>query len=186
MIFNRHSNLAGRHAFLSPSQYHWVNYEDDKLDRMFKLSMAAQRGTELHAFAHEAVRLGVKMEDVPKTLNLYINDAIGYRMSPEQILYYSDNAFGSVDTIMFRKGRLRIHDLKTGQTKSSMHQLEVYVALFCLEYEESPMKIEIDLAIYQHNRIYPHKPDPDVIIHIMDKIKTFDRRITQMRLEAMQ
>jgi hypothetical protein len=147
--------------------------------------MAAQRGTDLHAFAHEAIRLGVKLPSNKQTISLYVNDAIGYRMTPEQILYYSPNAFGTADTITFRRNKLRIHDLKTGLHPCSVHQLEVYAALFCLEYGFKPFDIEIELRIYQANEAQIFEADPDVITHIMDKITSFDKRINQLRLEAM-
>lgn len=185
MIFNKHSDLAGQHAFLSASKYHWINYSDEKLDRMFVLQMAAQRGTELHALAHTCIRLGQRLPQSPKTMHLYVNDAIGYRMSVEQVLYYSDNAFGTADTISFRKNKLRIHDLKTGFTPCSEHQLEVYAALFCLEYKFKPTEIDIELRIYQNDEVRGFETDPDIITHIMDKIVSFDRRITKLRLEAM-
>ncbi len=92
MIFNKHSNLIGQHAFLSASKYSWINYDEDKLDRVYVAALAAKRGTELHVLAHELIRLGVKLPKSPKTMNLYVNDALGYRMTPEQIVYYSDNA----------------------------------------------------------------------------------------------
>lgn len=185
MIFNRHSNLVGLHAFLSASKSHWVNYDNEKLDRVFLMSMAAKRGTELHAFAHEAIRLGVKLPKSNKTLNMYVNDAIGYRMTPEQVLYYSDNCFGTADAISFRRNILRISDLKTGETPSSFRQLEVYAALFCHEYDYVPMELDgIELRIYQCNEVQVHIPDPDVITHIMDKIVTFDRRIEELREEG--
>lgn len=183
MIFNKHSNLLGQHAFLSASKYHWINYDDDKLDRVFQMSMAAQRGTELHALAHEAIRLGVKLQG-RKTLAQYVNDAIGYRMTPEQVLYFSDNAFGTADSISFRRGKLRIHDLKTGVTATSEHQLEVYAALFCLEYRMKPFEIDTEMRIYQNDEVRIYEADPDIITHIMDKIITFDKRINAMKMEA--
>lgn len=185
MIFNEHSLLVGQHAFLGASKYHWINYTDEKLDRVFLASLAAQKGTELHAFAHEAIRLGIKLPRSQKTLNLYVNDAIGFRMSPEQILYYSDNCFGTADTIAFRKNVLRIHDLKTGVIPSSEHQLEVYAALFCLEYRFKPHAIEIELRIYQNDEVRIYEADPDVIAHIMDRIITFDKRINAIKIEAL-
>lgn len=185
MIFNKHSELAGQHAFLSASKYHWINYDDEKLDRVFTANEAARRGTDLHAFAHEAIRLGVKLPSSAKTLHLYVNDAIGYRMSVEQILYYSENAFGTCDTIGFRRNKLRIHDLKTGHSPCSIHQLEVYAALFCLEYGFKPFDIEIELRIYQSDEVQVYEADPELINQIMNKIVNFDRRITQLRLEAM-
>ena len=185
MIFNEHSNLKDSHAFLSASKYHWINYTEEKLDRVFISAMAAQRGTELHAFAHEAIRLGIKLPGNGLTLSRYVNDAIGYRMHPEQILYYSDNFYGTADTISFRRNKLRIHDLKTGVIAASEHQLEVYAALFCLEYRMKPFDIEIELRIYQNDEVRIYEGDPDAIAHIMDKGITFDRRIKAMRLEAL-
>lgn len=184
MIFNTHSQLVGRHAFLSASKYAWTNYDDEKLERVFLASLAAQRGTELHAFAHHAIRLGIRLPDTPKTLNLYVNDAIGYRMNTEQILYYSDNCFGTADTIAFRRDTLRISDLKTGITRTSERQLEVYAALFCLEYRMKPFEISIELRIYQNDEVQVFDVDPDLITHIMDKIIMFDRRIEALRMEA--
>lgn len=184
MLFNTHYDLAGKHAYLGASKYHWVNYTDEKFDRTFRLAMAAQRGTDLHAFAYDAIRLGVKLPRSAKTLNLYVNDAIGFRMVPEQILYYSENAFGTADTISFRKNFLRIHDLKTGITPSSERQLEIYVALFCLEYRVKPHEIEIELRIYQNDDMRVFVPDPDDIVHIMSKIVAFDNRIQELKAEA--
>ena len=185
MIFEKHLNLVGRHAFLSPSKYHWISYDDDKLDRVFFSNRAAQRGTELHALAHELIRLGIKLPRGPKTLNLYVNDALGFRMTPEQTLYYSENCFGTCDAISFRNNMLRIADLKTGVSPSSEKQLEVYAALFCLEYQTKPFDIDIELRIYQNNEIQIYEADPDVIMHIMDKIITFNKRITTLRMDTL-
>lgn len=189
MEFNSHYELAGKHAFLSPSVYHWIRYDEDKIIQRFRTSMAAQRGTELHAFASEAIRLGIKMAKSKQTLNMFVNDALGYRMIPEQILYVSPNAFGTTDAISFRKKRgedrfiLRIHDLKTGVTKSSVNQLEVYAAFFCLEYNIKPHNIDIELRIYQDDEVLIFEPDPVDIVDIMDKTLTFDRLINNARLE---
>jgi hypothetical protein len=186
MLFNTHSNLIGQHAFLSASSYSWINYTDEKLDARFVAAMAAKRGTELHNFASEAIRLGIKLPDTKTTLNMYVNDAIGFRMSAERVLYYSDNCFGTADAIGLRKNVLRIFDLKTGISQTSEHQLEVYAALFCLEYNFIPFELEFDLRIYQRDEVREYEGDPDVIIHIMEKIKAFDKRITAMRLEALR
>lgn len=183
MIFNSHSELAGMHAFLSASKYHWINYTEDKLDATYRTAMAAKRGTELHEFAKEAIRLGIKLPRNSRTLNMYVNDALGFRMTPEQVLYYSPNAFGTADAISFRKGLLRIHDLKTGVTPASPHQLEVYAALFCLEYNYKPATISTELRIYQNDEVLSFEPDPDDITHIMDRIVTFNKRIEAIRME---
>lgn len=185
MQFNSHTDLAGQHAFLSASKYHWINYDDQKLDAAFISAMAARRGTELHQFAHDAIRLGVKLPGNGKTLSMYVNDALGYRLSPEVVLYYSPNCFGTADAIGFRRNKLRIHDLKTGITPTSPHQLEIYAALFCLEYKVDPLLIEIELRIYQSDEARIYDADPGDILHVMDKIKMFDRRITAIRQEAL-
>lgn len=185
MNFNQHSQLVGKHAFLSASKYHWTNYSDEKLDAVFIASMAAQRGTELHALAHNMIRLGVKAQRSRKTFNMYVNDAIGYRMTPEQILYYSDNCFGTADSISFRNNMLRIFDFKSGESHTSERQLEVYAALFCLEYRFKPHEIEMELRIYQNDEIRIYDVDPDMIAHIMDRIIQFDKRIEMIRMEAL-
>ena len=183
MRFNDHSRLDGKHAFLSPSKYHWVNYTPEKLDRVFRLSLAAQRGVALHDLAQRAIVLGVKLPRTAMTLNAYVNDAIGFRMVPEQILYYSRNAFGTADAISFRKNKLRIHDLKTGITRVSFKQLCVYCALFCLEYNENPLKIDIELRIYFNDDVTVYIPEGEEISLIMDRIVTFDKQIERLREE---
>lgn len=184
MNFNRHSQAQGQHAFLSPSKYQWINYDEDKLDRVFFANQAARRGTELHEFAHRAIRLREKLPATTRTLNQYVNDAIGYRMTPEQILYVSENAFGTADCIGFRNKTLRIHDLKTGVIEASVHQLEVYAAFFCLEYKFKPTDIGIELRIYQNDEVKVFEADPDAIFHIMDKTIVFDRRVRALRSEV--
>jgi hypothetical protein len=184
MIFNSHSNLAGQHAFLSASKYHWINYDTEKLSEVYVNMQAAKRGVELHAFAHQAVNLGIKLPRNNKTLNMYVNDAIGYRMTTEQILYYSPNCFGTPDTIAFSKNLLRIHDLKTGLISGSMHQPEVYAALFCLEYGFKPGNIDMELRLYQNDEIEISVPEVDTIAHIMSKIISFDHVIEVLNGEG--
>jgi hypothetical protein len=102
-------------------------------------------------------------------------------MSCEQVLYYSNNCFGTADTISFRRNKLRIHDLKTGITASSEKQLEVYAAIFCLEYGVSPLDVEIELRIYQRDEIRIFEPVPELILDIMEKIVEFDRQIESIK-----
>lgn len=182
MNFNEHSNLAGLHAYLSASKYHWINYSEEKLEATYSKHMAAQKGTELHEFACQAIKLGIKLPRTNKTLNMYVNDAIGFKMQTEQILYYSENCFGTADTISFRKNMLRIHDYKSGVTPASMKQLEIYSALFCLEYGYKPNDIDMELRLYQSDDVLVHYPEAEVIYHIMDKIITFDMKIEQLKL----
>ena len=183
MNFNKHSDLIGKHAYLSASKYHWVNYDEEKIAASYRNFLAAERGTELHQYAALAIKLRQKQPRSNKTLNIYINDAIGYKMEPEQILYYSKNAFGTADTIQFRDGLLRIHDLKTGVTPAHMEQLEIYAALFCLEYDHKPGDIEIELRIYQTDDIIIFNPPAEDIGEIMNKIVVFDKIISQIRME---
>ena len=182
MIFNKHYNLRDKHAFLGASKYHWINYSDEKLIQTYNKLQAKQRGVQLHAYAAESIRLGQKLPKSKKTLNLYVNDAIGYKMIPEQILYYSDNCFGTADAISFRNKLLRIHDLKTGETPAHMEQLEIYAALFCLEYDVRPNDIGMELRLYQNNEVTILKPEADLILPIMDKIVSFDEMISKIKV----
>ena len=184
MEFNKHFHLEGRHAFLSASKHHWVRYSEEKLAATYMNAKAAQRGSELHDLASNLIRLGVKLPANKKTLNAFVNDAIGYRMESEQILYYSDNSFGTADAISFRRNKLRIHDLKTGISPASPEQLEVYAALFCLEYAIKPFDIEIEMRIYQNDDQAIFEGDPDAITHIMDRIVTFDKIIDKIKAEV--
>lgn len=182
MNFNDHFRLEGQHAFLSASKHHWVNYDDEKLDNTYIRRLAVLKGTRLHALASECISMGIKLPRSRKTLNLFINDAIGFKMNTEQILYYSDNCFGTCDAISFKKNLLRIHDLKTGVTPCSMKQLEVYAAIFCLEYNVSPNDIGIELRLYQLDEVIVHEPIPEEILYIMEKIITFDKRIEYLKM----
>lgn len=170
MNFNKHFSVEGKHAFLGASKYHWVNYDEDKLANAYLKYQATLKGTVLHEFAAQCIKLGQKLPKSQKTLNMYVNDAIGYKMTPEQVLYYSDRFFGTADSICFRNGMLRIHDLKTGKTPVHMEQLEVYAALFCLEYKVKPSDIDMELRIYQNDQILYHNPTAEDIVPIMDKI----------------
>lgn len=181
MNFNNHFNLEGQHAFLGASKYHWINYSEDKMAESYNKFLATLKGTTLHEFAAQCIRLGQKLPKSKKTLNNYVNDAIGYKMTPEQVLYYSDNCFGTTDAISFRNGILRIHDLKTGAIPAHMEQLKIYAALFCLEYKFKPSDIETELRIYQHDEVLCHKPTVEEIIPIIDKIITFDKVINKIK-----
>lgn len=183
MNFNYHSNLEGRHAFLGASQYHWINYDDEKLIDAYTRRQATLRGTILHAFAADCIRLGQKLPDIQQTLNMYVNDAVGFKMTPEQILCYSENCFGTADAICFRNNMLRIHDLKTGTIPAHIEQLMIYAALFCLEYHKKPSEIDIELRLYQSNEVLIHKPTVEDIVPIMDKIITFDKILTKIQRE---
>ena len=181
MNFNTHSNLAGQHAFLGASKYHWINYDDEKVAESYMRFLAVQKGTILHEFAAQCITLGQKLPKSQKTLNMYVNDAIGFKMTPEQILYYSENCFGTADAISFRDSFLRIHDLKTGAIPAKMEQLKIYAALFCLEYKIKPGDIGMELRIYQNDNVLFHEPTADEIAPIMDRIITSDKIISKIR-----
>lgn len=181
MIWNSHSKLSGLHAFLGASNFYWIRYDDAKLGQAYKNDLAKQRGTELHEFAARCIELGQKLPKSKKTLNNYVNDAIGFRMRPEQVLYYSENCFGTADAICFRDGFLRIHDLKTGAIPAHMEQLEIYAALFCLEYNKRPGEIGMELRIYQSDDILVMEPTAEDIAPIMDRIITADKIIEKIK-----
>jgi hypothetical protein len=181
MNFKAHSDLKGEHSFLSPSKYSWIHYDEERLSSSYLKYLALQKGVDLHDLACKLIRMGVKLPKSKKPLNQYVNDAIGFRMIPEQILYYSDNSFGTTDAISFRDDFLRIHDLKTGVSPVSIHQLEIYASLFCLEYSAKPTEISIEFRIYQTDEILIHVPEPYYIEEIMEKIIAFDKKIDQLK-----
>lgn len=181
MDFMKHSEFKGLHAFLGASQYSWINYNDEKLKSYYNNYIAKLKGTELHDFAARCIQLCQKLPRSNKTLNLYVNDAIGFKMSPEQVLFYSENCFGTADAISFRDNVLRIHDLKTGATPAHFEQLEIYAALFCLEYKYKPSDIDIILRIYQFDSFQEVIPEPDRIKSICDKIISSDKIINNIK-----
>lgn len=181
MNFNNHSNLEGQHAFLGASKYHWINYDEAKVADAYSKFLATQKGTLLHEFAAQCIKLGQKLPKSQKTLNMYVNDAIGFKMTPEQPLYFSENCFGTADAITFRDDLLRIHDLKTGTIPAHMEQLMIYAALFCLEYKVKPNDISMELRLYQNNEILACNPTAEEIGPIIDKIIIFDKIITKIR-----
>lgn len=181
MKFNYHPNLDGTHAFLSPSKYSWINYDDQKMEVVYANWRASQLGTELHELAAKLINLGVKLPPKPKTLNMYVNDGIGFKMSTEVCLFYSLNAFGTADTISFKNNFLRIHDLKNGKTPASIKQLYIYAAYFCLEYHFNPRDIEIELRLYQNDEVLVDIPTPEDILFIMERTIAFDKRINELK-----
>jgi len=176
MIFNKHYELKNRHAILSPSSPAWLRYDSEKLLN-FRLNLEAKRlGTRLHEWACETIKLGIEQSGTD-ALSLYINDAIKYHMTPEQPLHYSDDCFGTADTISFEDSILRVSDYKSGTVKmyepkqKDFEQLLVYAALFCLEYRIKPNKISTELRVYQAEGIIEYTPEPEEIILIMNVIE---------------
>lgn len=185
MIFNQHYKLEGLHAPFSASQSSWINYDDAKAIEVYNNKKATEMGTRLHDWAKRTIDLGIKQPKSKKTIYAYVNDAIGFKMNTEVVLYYSDRFFGTADAICFRNGILRIHDLKTGKTKVHMEQLMVYAALFCLEYKIKPSDIDIELRIYQSNEVIYANPTAEDIVPIMDKIVHLNKILEKIDYEEV-
>ena len=179
MKFNEHYKLEGKHAPFSASQSAWLRYDEEKALAVYANMKAKEIGTRLHAWAKETIDLGIKQPRSKKTIYAYVNDAIGFKMNTEVVLYYSDRFFGTADAICFRNDTLRIHDLKTGKTPVHMEQLMIYAALFCLEYKIKPENIDVELRIYQNDEVLVHNPGYDEIIPIMEQIIRFDKILAQ-------
>lgn len=185
MIFTKHSNLEGLHAPFGASQSAWLRYDDEKILTTYNNMKAKEMGTRLHAWAKETIDLGIKQPRSKKTIYAYVNDAIGYKMDTEVVLFYSPRFFGTADSICFRNGVLRIHDLKTGVTKVHIEQLMIYAALFCLEYKIKPTDIEIELRIYQSDEVLYHNPTAEDIKSIMDRIIYLDKLLEKVDYEEV-
>lgn len=180
MNFVKHSNLEGLHAPFSPSKSSWLRYDEEKAISVYTNMRAKEMGTRLHAWAKETIDLGIKQPRSKKTIYMYINDAIGFKMSTEVVLYYSDYFFGTADSICFRNNFLRIHDLKTGKHEASMEQLLIYAALFCLEYRVKPIELSgCELRLYQSDQVICDNPDPEAIVAVMNKIVQLNKALEQ-------
>jgi len=187
MQWHDHSRISGSHSFLSPSSASWVNYTPAKLESSYLNQQRKILGTKLHALAESCISLKQRLPDNNTTMSRFVNDALGYRMTPEQILYYSQNIFGTADAISFdlQSRTLRIHDLKTGTTPGKMVQLEIYAALFFLEYNLKPGDTyTIVLRIYQNDEIVEWEPDPTDIMKIMGVIVSHDKLLEDIKTQT--
>lgn len=209
MIFNRHSDLEGKHAILSASSWRWLNDDVDSLQRRITSQYSSTIGTILHNIARKHIKYRIKLNKYDKknvmlelldngipgmvvdsldfdlifeNLMNYVNDAIGFKMTPEVVLYYSRYFFGTADAIRYDENlrSLRIHDYKSGLLQAHMEQLIIYAALFCLEYRIKPFEIETtELRIYQKNEVLFHNPEPEEIMQACNKIIEFDKFLKQ-------
>ena len=79
MIWNKHSNLVGQHAFLGASKYHWINYDDRRLKESYKNFLAAAKAKGVKvilpvdhvcaaAFAEDAEPVAVDTIEIPADL----------------------------------------------------------------------------------------------------------------------
>lgn len=194
MKFNNHYNLSGLHAPFTASQPAWLRYDDEKAKEAYARKKSAELGTRLHAWAKETIDLGIKQPRSKKTIYEYVNDAIGFKMSTEVVLYYSDRFFGTADAICFRQDRktgryvLRIHDLKTGvvgDPDKHFEQLKVYAALFCLEYKFKPADIDIILGVYKKDEVAFCEPTPEEIVEVINKIIHLDKLLAKIDNEEV-
>lgn len=207
MKWNRHPELQGQHAFLSPSKHAFLRKSDEELIQSYYNSFATTVGTETHAFAADCIKHRHPLEEgdwrhlefellrknIPAeafdagfifpTLMSYVNDAISYSMDPEVGLMYSKLCGGTADAIAFRRKRLRIHDLKTGTTPAKINQLMGYAALFFLEYGYKPESIHTELRIYQSGDIFVCEPRPDEIREVMEAMVHADAVVQNLKEE---
>uniref|UniRef100_A0AAU7GZ20 Exonuclease n=1 Tax=Streptomyces phage Scarif TaxID=3158858 RepID=A0AAU7GZ20_9CAUD len=184
--FRSHPNVEGSHAFLSPSNYHWLNYPEEKLIERLSTVKAAALGSRLHAWAAESILLKREQPRDGDIIAAYVNDAIEYGMTPEQSLWYSIHCFGTTDAISFDPEEmfLRIHDLKTGVSKASFDQLYIYAGLFCLEYEYKPFEVQGELRIYQGHDVDWVEIDVEYLSWVYSKIRWASERIDVYTLGA--
>lgn len=212
MIFNDHSDLKGKHAVLGASKNSWLNDDDEKLVQRYLNSFSAEIGTLTHEYACKRIGHKLKMIDHLSEKNAllfyllennvpwhaididrlfynvmpYVNDSIGYKMTPELVLKYSDYSFGTADALGYSRNTLRIHDLKTGTTPADMDQLMVYAAWFFLEYAKQVnfQKSKTELRIYQNQEVLCYTPTNNDISDIMKKIAhgsaTIEKRIVEV------
>lgn len=169
------SRYKGTHAPLSPSSPSWINYDQEKLKAYIRNLYAKERGTRLHALAEEMIKMQIKPQKSKKTFHQYVTDAINYGMTPEEMVFYSPNIYGTSDAILFENGRLRIHDLKTGTvTTPKIEQLKIYAALYCLEHDIDPKDIDTELRIYWNDDIIAEGFDASENAHYMEQIRNAD------------
>ena len=186
MIWKDYLHLSGSHSFLSPSKHHWLNYDNDKLVESYKNHKRVSLGTKYHELAEGLIRLAVRLPKTEASLNAFVNDAIGFGMSPEVVLFHSPRCFGTADAISFEDGVLRIHDLKTGTSPASMDQLLIYAGLFCLDYELKEKElIEVHLRIYQNSEVTVFNPSPRDVFDIVFRIKEADLIIKNAETESL-
>lgn len=210
MIFNKHFDLEGKHALLSASSWRWVNDDVDSLTQRLCGLHAQSIGTILHQIAYEHIKHRIKLnkydkknvmlrlltEGIPgividtidfdamfNNLLNYVNDGVGYNMEPEVVLKYTNNFFGTADTIKFSEDErfLRIHDYKSGVAPAHIEQLVIYAAYFCLEYQVKPTTIKSELRIYQNDKIVFHNPEPEELLAVTEKVITLDKFLNNIK-----
>ena len=183
MEYNNHWELAGKHAYLSPSGGAWVNYDAEKMANYYQNQLKKEEGTFLHDLASRLIKIRKRLPSQKNSFNQFVNDAIGLRMKSEIALFYSMNIFGTADALVYKEKEkhLQIHDLKTGAKEVPFRQLDNYSALFCLEYKKNPFDLTFEERIYQGVGYKDNFPDPEDIKKIMDKIVMLDQVIDSQK-----
>jgi hypothetical protein len=186
MNWKSYSHLENTHSFLSPSRHHWLNYTSEKLVSTYENYRKIALGTQYHALAAELITLAVRLPNTMASFNSFVNDAIGFKMKSEVLLFYSDNCYGTADAISFSDGVLRIHDLKTGRSPASINQLLIYAGLFCLDYMIEPKEIkEIQLRLYQNEEIIELSPTIKDIFDVVARIEESDKIIESVNTDSV-
>lgn len=183
MEWNKHPETEGRHAFLSPSGYTWLNYDKEKMIQTYKNHLRVAQGTYDHDLASRLIKTRRKLAPIKSAFNLFVNDCIGMIMDSEVQLKYSENCFGTADAIKFdeKLKELYVFDLKTGKSKADMRQLKIYSALFCLEYGRKPDKLKFICRIYQGNGFVEEVYDGSEIKEVMTQIKEMDKALVEAK-----
>lgn len=210
MNFKRHSELEGKHAILSASSWRWVNDDIESLTKRICSQYLSAIGTILHDVARKHIKHRIKLNKYDKknvmlelveqgipamiidiinfdsmyeNLMLYVNDCVAFKMTPEVVLRFSNNFFGTADAIKYDEESrfLRIHDYKSGTTPAHIEQLIIYVALFCLEYAIKPTSLSgCELRIYQAPEPIVYNPTSEEISQVIERMITFDNFMNKM------
>jgi hypothetical protein len=179
MDWKTYSHLSNTHSFLSPSKHYWLNYDNEKLIETFRNHKRAALGTRLHSLAAELITLARIQPQTSEAFNSFVNDAIGFGMKAEVLLYYSPRCYGTADAISYQKGVLRVHDLKTGLNPVSpgaIKQPLIYAALFCLDYTVDPSDMDlVNLRIYQNEEVMEYEPSRQELERVVKRIIDADR-----------
>jgi hypothetical protein len=186
MIWKEYLHLKNTHAFLSPSKHYWINYTPKKLVSTYENYKKVSLGTKYHQLAAELITLAVRLPNTSASLNSFVNDAIGFKMKSEVILFYSRNCYGTADAVSFFDGILRIHDLKTGRAPGSINQLLIYAGLFVLDYGIDFREIrEMHLRIYQNEEIIEFSPAAEDILDVIAKIEEADKIVENINADGI-
>jgi hypothetical protein len=184
MNWKEYSHLENTHAFLSPSKHYWLNYSPEKLASSYETHKKASLGTQYHKLAAELITLAVRLPNTSATFNSFVNDAIGFKMKAEVVLFHSYNCYGTTDAISFYNGVLRIHDLKTGRSPGSINQLLIYAGLFILDYVIDYKEIkETHLRIYQNEEVLEFSPSALDITDVVSRIEEADKIIENINAD---